>query len=244
MNSSKRIEIRSAFVLGSSSEIAKSICIELAKKGCKKFHLLTRNLESNKTLISFLNDNYVVSITEEKFDLLDGDFSRPKVDDFDLYLIAAGDLGNQNNSINDVDEAIRIARCNYTGILRWLIEITKSERLNLKSRLWILSSVAGDIGRPSNYNYGAAKSALTTFANGLYLRCINKPFAVRIFKLGFIYTRMTIGKAPKILCMNPDKLAKLILRKPNRRGIEYLPSWWSLIMKILSIVPAKIISKL
>ena len=112
---------------------------------------------------------------------------------------------------NDINEAIRIAKCNYTGILKWIIEIAKPERLNLKSRLWIFSSVAGDIGRVSNYNYGAAKSAITTYSNGIYLRCINKPFAVRIFKAGYISTRMTIGKAPKYLCMNTKDLAKLVL---------------------------------
>ena len=244
MKGLSKIDIKSAFVLGSSSEIARSICIELAKRGCTKFHLLARELENNQSLINFLHKNYKVDITEEKFDLLIDENIRPNVDNFDLYLITVGDLGNQNIAINDVNEAIRIAKCNYMGILKWIIEIAKPERLNLKSRLWIFSSVAGDIGRVSNYNYGAAKSAITTYSNGIYLRCINKPFAVRIFKAGYISTRMTIGKAPKFLCMNPKDLAKLILKNPNRRGIEYLPWWWSLIMKILFIMPASIISKL
>ena len=240
----KRNTIKSVFVLGSSSEIAKNICIELARQGCKKFHLLTRNLDNNNDLISYLNDNYKVFITEEEFDLLkDGDI-RPDVDDFDLYLITSGDMGDQSIATNDINEAIKIINSNYTGILRWIIEITKPERLKLKSRLWIFSSVAGDIGRSSNYNYGAAKSALTTYAQVLYLRCTNNPFAIRIFKAGFINTRMTIGKAPKFLCMNPKKLAKVILRNPDRRGIEYLPWWWSLIMKILLISPSFITSKL
>ena len=244
MKGLSKIDIKSVFVLGSSSEIARSICIELAKRGCTKFHLLARELENNKSLINFLNENYNVNITEEKFDLLIDENIRPNVDNFDLYLITVGDLGNQDIAINDVNEAIRIAKCNYTGILKWIIEIAKPERLNLKSRLWIFSSVAGDIGRVSNYNYGAAKSALTTYSNGIFLRCINKPFAVRIFKAGYISTRMTIGKAPKYLCINPKDLAKLILKNPNGRGIEYLPWWWSLIMKILSIMPASITSKL
>ncbi len=244
MKGLSKIDIKSVFVLGSSSEIARSICIELAKRGCTKFHLLARELENNKSLINFLNENYKVNITEEKFDLLIDENISPNVDNFDLYLITAGDLGNHNIAMNDVNEALSIAKRNYTGILKWIIEIAKPERLNLKSRLWIFSSVAGDIGRASNYNYGAAKSALTTYSNGIYLRCINKPFAVRIFKAGYISTRMTIGKAPKYLCLNPKYLAKLVLRNPNRRGIEYLPWWWSIIMKILFIMPASITSKL
>ena len=244
MKNLRKIHIKSVFVLGSSSDIAKAICIELARRGCTKFHLLARNLENNKNLINHLNKNYKVNITEEKFDLLIDENIRPEVENFDLYLITVGDLGNDNIAKNNIDEAIKISKCNYTGILRWIIEIAKPERLNLKCRLWIFSSVAGDIGRASNYNYGAAKSALTTFSNGIYLRCINKPFSVRIFKAGFISTRMTIGKAPKLLCMNTENLAKSILNNPNRRGIEYLPWWWSLIMKILFITPKSITSKL
>ena len=57
MKGLSKIDIKSAFVLGSSSEIARSICIELAKRGCTKFHLLARELENNKSLINFLNEN-------------------------------------------------------------------------------------------------------------------------------------------------------------------------------------------
>ena len=41
-------------------------------------------------------------------------------------------------------------------------EITSDKRITKPGACWILSSVAGDKGRPSNYHYGAAKSALTT----------------------------------------------------------------------------------
>ena len=48
MKNLRKIHIKSVFVLGSSSDIAKAICIELARRGCTKFHLLARNLENNK----------------------------------------------------------------------------------------------------------------------------------------------------------------------------------------------------
>ena len=46
----KYTKINSAFILGSTSEIAKAICIELAKKGCKKFVLIARNKIKNTKL--------------------------------------------------------------------------------------------------------------------------------------------------------------------------------------------------
>ena len=49
--------------------------------------------------------------------------------------------------------------------------------------------------------------------------------------------RLTLPSSPK-------KLAKQILKHPNKRGIEYLPWWWSLIMFIVKILPSSITSKL
>ena len=48
--------IKSVFVLGSSSEIAKEICIQLASKGCEKFHLLARDINKNKPLVKILKE--------------------------------------------------------------------------------------------------------------------------------------------------------------------------------------------
>ena len=110
--------------------------------------------------------------------------------------------------------------------------------------MWIFSSVAGDKGRPSNYHYGAAKAALTIFCEGLLHRMYKKPFKIRVIKAGFIYTSMTIGKAPKILCASKEYVAKTLINKPHKEGIEYLPFWWLFVMKIVSIFPKSIISKL
>ncbi len=240
--------IKSAFVLGSTSEIARSICHELAQNGCRMFYLIARNEKSNQSLAEELKGNYDVSVKTEKTDLLeDASFQKVKnleIDDFDLYLIAAGDLGNADLARINSIEALKIISTNLSGLIPWITAIATEKRLSKKSRLWVLSSVAGDKGRPSNYHYGAAKSALTTFCEGLLLRCHGKPFAVRIIKAGYIATRMTLGKAPKSLCMNPKKVARVLIRRPNKRGIEYLPWWWSPLMLIVRFLPASLTSKL
>ena len=45
------MNFKSIWVLGSTSEIAISICIELASKGCKKFHLISRKNSANDFLV-------------------------------------------------------------------------------------------------------------------------------------------------------------------------------------------------
>ena len=50
------MKFKSIWVLGSTSEIAISICIELANKGCNKFHLISRNNSDNEFLARSLKN--------------------------------------------------------------------------------------------------------------------------------------------------------------------------------------------
>ena len=249
MNQNSKQKINSTFILGGSSTVARAICTELAKNHhCKRFHLLSRNIDRNQELIDILEKKYNAFITQEKIDLIESsniqNFITPKVDNFDLYIITAGSLGEANLARVNSKKALEITASNYTGIIPWITSIVSEERISKKGMLWIFSSVAADKGRPSNYHYGAAKAALTTFSEGLFLRCQGKPFSIRIIKAGFITSPMSKGKAPNFLCINPRDLAPKLLRNPNRRGIEYLPWWWILIMSLIKIMPGSIVSKL
>ncbi len=233
------------FVLGGTSEIANEICISLAKRGTKRIHLVSRDKIKTKLFIDKLNNLFDLEISTEELDLLSYNLETiPKVGFFDLYIIAAGYLGNNNLANHDQIEALKIAKINYFSLLPWINAILTKDRINKPGSIWILSSVAGDKGRPSNYHYGAAKAALTIFSEGLLHRCIGKPFNVRIIKAGFIYTSMTIGKAPKALCASKESIAKNLLKNPFKEGIEYLPWWWFIIMKLIALLPKSFISKL
>ena len=248
MAAAVQVAIRSAFVLGSTSEVAKAICRELARRGCERFHLVARNAEANQELAAELQQRYGAVGSTEQTDLLaDSSLehaSRPEVGEFDLYLITAGSLGDAELARSDAGEALRILAANVGGLIPWLTAIATPERLAKPGRLWVFSSVAADRGRPSNYHYGAAKAALTTLCEGLLLRCHGKPFAVRIIKAGFMATPMTSGKAPPALCASPPSVARDLLRRPNKRGIEYLPWWWSPLMLLIRLLPSQNASKL
>ncbi len=248
LRKSKKNYIKSAFILGSTSLVAQSICIELAEKGCKKFHLLARNLELNHKLFLHLTNNYGADVIQEEFNLLSNscilNSSLPKIKDFDLYLITAGSIGDDLSPKSKINDAHKITEINYSGILPWITAITSEERIAKEGRLWVFSSVAGDIGRPSNYHYGAAKSALSILCQGLLYRCNAKPFSIRLIKAGYLATPPTLKKASPLLCTKTSKVAKILLKNPNRRGIEYLPWWWSIIMTIIKFLPSIFISKL
>ena len=235
-------------MLGSTSEVAKAICRELAKRGCRHFHLVARNSDANQRLARELEESSGAAVSTQQADLLAysslEQVRQPEVGDFDLYLITAGSLGDAQLARDNTGEAMRILAANLVGLIPWITAIATPERLAKSSRMWVFSSVAADRGRPSNYHYGAAKAALTTLCEGVLLRCHGKPFSVRIIKAGFMATPMTLGKAPPALCASPESVARDLLRRPNRRGLEYLPWWWSPLMRLIRVLPAPIASKL
>jgi len=239
------VPFKSVFVLGGTSDISKEICLNLAKKGVERFHLVSKNTEKNQLFINELRKSFKVKVTSEEVNILNYNFDQtPVIGYFDLYIIAIGYLGDSKLASSNIDEANKIAKINFYGLIPWINEITSDNRISKPGACWILSSVAGDKGRPSNYHYGAAKSALTTFCEGVLHKCHNKPFIIRIIKAGFIDTSMSINVAPKILFVSTRYVANSLLRRPYKKGIEYLPWWWSLIMKIIAILPRFIVSKL
>ena len=237
--------ISSAWVLGSTSTVAIAICQALAERGCGRFHLLARNLERNDALASELRERFGAEVSCEAVDLLAPQTLQPHFSGiFDLYLVAAGNLGDAERARNDAAEALAITQANFTGLIPWLTAIVSPERIQQPGALWVFSSVAADRGRPSNYHYGAAKAGLLRFCEGLLLRCHGTPFAVRILKAGFIASPMTEGKAPPALCASPEQIARDLLRKPYRRGIETIPWWWRPLMSVVRRLPAQVATKL
>ncbi|MFM2173236.1 MAG: hypothetical protein RLZZ54_1163 [Cyanobacteriota bacterium] len=237
--------IRSAWVLGSTSTVAIAICRGLAERGCRRFHLLARNLERNLALVSELRERFGAEVSCAAVDLLAPQPRHPHFSEvFDLYLVAAGSLGDAELARNDAAEAQAITQANFTGLIPWLTAIVSPERIQQPGALWVFSSVAADRGRPSNYHYGAAKAGLLRFCEGLLLRCHGTPFAVRILKAGFIASPMTDGKAPPLLCAQPEQIARDLLRKPFRRGIETIPWWWRPLMAVVRRLPARLAAKL
>ena len=85
---------RSALILGSTSEIAENICLELASRGCKRFHLISRDPKKNNALIKKLHKMSIKEISTETLNL-DKSYENARiVKNYDLYLIAIGYLGD------------------------------------------------------------------------------------------------------------------------------------------------------
>ena len=237
-------KVNSIWILGSTSEIAQEICIQFAKSGCKKFFLIARDKKNNQKIKDNLKKKYDIQIETQEVDLL-SDYI-PKENeylDYDLYIITAGYLGSNHKNKN-LSEELNIIKINFTSLISWIKSIVTKERVKKKGCLWIFSSVAGDRGRPSNYQYGAAKSGLTIYCEGLANLYQKTPFNIRIIKAGLINTSMSKGSFPDLLFTDKRKIVRKLQKNPYKNGVEYMPYWWKIIMLVIKLLPSFLMKRL
>jgi short-subunit dehydrogenase len=112
--------------------------------------------------------------------------------------------------------------------------------LERRRRGWIcaLSSVAGDRGRQSNYLYGATKSALSAYLQGLRNRLTPSGVAVISVKPGCVDTSMTYGSDRLPFLVGPEVVARDVVRAILRRGsVVYTPRLWWPVMTAIRLIP-------
>ena len=76
----------------------------------------------------------------------------------------------------------------------------------------VLSSVAGDRGRPSNFVYGSAKAGLNVYLQGLRARLSHRGVSVTTIKAGFMDTAMTYGLPGMFLVASPEAARQSLSR--------------------------------
>ena len=111
--------------------------------------------------------------------------------------------------------------------------------------LGVVSSVAGDRGRPSNYVYGAAKGAVSLFARGLRARLATAGVRVVTIKPGFVDTPMTAHVPKNPLFASPEAVGRPSMRA-RRAGAtsSYAPGFWRPVMAGIRAIPERLFKRL
>ncbi len=164
----------------------------------------------------------------------------------DVALIAHGTLPDQQVCEGSAVDTVREISINATSIIALLTILAERFETQHCGTMAVISSVAGDRGRPSNYVYGAAKAAVSTFCAGLRARMYKVGVNVLTIKPGFVKTPMTQQlKLPALLVAEPDTVAKRILNAIERKvGVVYTPGFWCYIMMIIRSIPDFVFKRL
>lgn len=158
--------------------------------------------------------------------------------ELDVVLIAHGLLGDQLESEQSFAEAAAIISTNFTSVVSLLIPLANIMEARGNGTLGVITSVAGDRGRPRNYTYGAAKGALNVYLQGLRSRLYPAGVHVTTLKLGPVDTPMTTTHEKNALFSTPERVARDIVRALSRGASEvYVPAFWAAIMKVVEACP-------
>ena len=155
----------------------------------------------------------------------------------DAVLIAHGDLGDQLASERSFAEAESILRTNFLSVVSLLIPLANHMERAGAGRIGVITSVAGERGRPRNYTYGAAKGALNVYLQGLRTRLYAANVGVTTLKLGPVDKHALFGK--------PSQVAKDIVHAMDTGKAEaYVPAIWAAIMPVVKSTPEAVFQKL
>ena len=109
----------------------------------------------------------------------------------------------------------------------------------------MLSSVAGERVRRSNFVYGASKAALDGFAQGLGDALVGSGVHVLVVRPGFVHTKMTTGLEPPPFSTTAEEVASAIVRGLRRDAeVIWVPPALRWVMAVLRHVPRPLFRRL
>ncbi len=159
----------------------------------------------------------------------------------DIAYVAVGVLGDQARAERNFAETGQILHTNFVApasLLTWLANYCAQRRAGT---LAVLSSVAGERGRKSNYVYGSSKAGLTVFVDGLRNRVDRDGIKVMTIKPGPVRTAMTEGMKGERKFADVNKVAATIVKALDKgtRGpdVLYVPGIWRVIMTVIRAIP-------
>ena len=242
---------RKILVLGATSGIAEATCRIWAGQGARLF-LVARNAEKLAAVAADLRTRGASYVDTAVADL-DNTDQHPtllahavnSLTGLDVAYLTYGILGDQAKAEQDFNTAAQIIYTNYmapVSLLTWLANFCVQRHAGT---LAVISSVAGDRGRKSNYLYGSSKAGLSAFLGGLRNRVDREGVTVLSIKPGPVKTAMTAGMKGSEKFADVDAVAKSIVKAIDKQqDVLYVPFQWQPIMFIIRNIPERIFKKL
>jgi short-subunit dehydrogenase len=239
-------------IIGGTSAIAIA-CARLWAQDHGRFMLVGRNEEKLQQTAADLRARGASEVQTHVLDLddLNGhaamlDRAQQDLQRIDIALVAHGSLPDQQACEDNPEQALRAFASNGLNVIALLTRLGNLMEAQGSGSIAVLSSVAGERGRPSNYLYGSAKAAVSVFCSGLRARLFKSDVHLLTVKPGFVDTPMTQGLSlPSLLLAQPDRVARdIVSALHKRRSTLYTPWFWLPIMAVIKAIPEFVFKRL
>jgi decaprenylphospho-beta-D-erythro-pentofuranosid-2-ulose 2-reductase len=244
--------MKNILIVGATSAIATSCARQWAAHGASFFLVARNNDRLEQVAADLVARGAQLALTHQlDIDQLDQHSQmlaqcEANLGALDVVLIAPGTLPDQLACEADPLLAVSEFNTNAVSIISLLTLVANVLEAQRRGTIAVISSVAGDRGRQSNYLYGSAKAALNTFCEGLNVRLSKVGARVLTVKPGFVATPMTASlPLPGPLVATADKVASDIVRAVTvGKDVLYTPWFWWGIMLIIRTIPRRIFKRL
>ncbi|MEU0070865.1 decaprenylphospho-beta-D-erythro-pentofuranosid-2-ulose 2-reductase [Streptomyces sp. NPDC006332] len=241
---------QSLLVLGGTSEIALATARRLIARRTRTVWLAGRPTPALEAAASELRalgaDVHTVA-----FDALDPDSHEVVLGkvfaegDIDMALLAFGILGDQAHDERDPSGAVRVAQTNYTGAVSAGLVTASALQDQGHGSLVVLSSVAGERARRTDFIYGSSKAGLDAFAQGLGDALHGTGVHVMVVRPGFVRSKRTSGLPETPLTTTPEAVAAAVELGLRRRSeTVWVPGTLRVVMSALRHLPRTVFRRL
>lgn len=238
-------------IIGATSAITKATACLWAKEG-HQLYLIARDNERLQVIASDLKIRGAGCVYTSVLDI--NNFSEhpflinqvaQALGGIDIVLIGHGTLGDQKVCEKDFNLTLQELNTNAISIISLLTHLAPYFESQHYGTIAVISSVAGDCGRQSNYIYGTAKGAVSLFTQGLRQRLYKSKVNVLTIKPGFVDTPMTRVFKKGMLWTTPEIIAKKIHSSIKKgRNVIYVPWFWLGIMAVICSIPEGIFKRI
>lgn len=242
--------VQSVLVLGGRSGIGLATVRALARERTRRVLLAVRNPDPERDAAP-LDRAGVDAVEVVPFDVRDyashagfvaDAFSRG---DIDVVLLAFGVLGEQDDGEHDGQVAREVIETNFVGAASVMVPVVEALRKQGHGTLVVLSTVAAERPRRSNFVYGASKAGLDALAHGFSDALVGTGTAVMVVRPGFVKTKMTEGLDPPPLSTTPEAVADAIVEglRAGKRTV-WVPPPLRWVMSVLRHLPVSFFRRL
>ncbi|WP_020111812.1 decaprenylphospho-beta-D-erythro-pentofuranosid-2-ulose 2-reductase [Rhodococcus sp. 114MFTsu3.1] len=239
-------------VLGGTSEIGLAITEEyLSKSPARVILAALPNDPLRDASVAQLKAKGAKDVDVIDFDALDTE-SHPKVieeawskGDVDVAIVAFAVDFDAEELWQNQRKAVLTANINYTASVSVGVLLAKKFKAQAYGRIIVMSSVAGERVRRSNFVYGSTKAGLDGFYLGLGEALREFGPRVTVIRPGMVRTKFSAHVKEAPLTVDKEDIAKLAVAASQKgKDLVWAPGPFRFVMIALRHVPRPIFRKL